>query len=160
MSTPALQPGGTSIASYTEPITNALIVGGTAFAVTYGLSNNQQRGAFNPLIVAASSAGATLISQTLISPAITNTFQLQTKSVAPPSVYTTPTQQTTPPPPNPNAPFMNGRMAGSSNNNLTNSNCMPSVSPMSNIPNICNIPTTPRPQQRMLPPPAQYYYPC
>lgn len=103
-------PGGQTISDYTEPLTNAGLAGGAAFGASYFLSTDQQRGAFTPLIVASAAAGAALVSQALISPGITNTFNLNNKNVSPPSINTTDntptnpyynTANTTPPPPPP-----------------------------------------------------------
>src|SRR5947209_9566771 len=105
---------GKTVADYVGPIVNSLAVGGTAFGVTYALSTPQQRGNYNPLIIGASSAGAQLISETLVSPTIINTFSLQNKSFTPPqAVDQSPTvyyaNNTNPNPnANPNAAFVNG----------------------------------------------------
>ena len=108
--TPPLPPGGTSIASYSEPITNALITGGATFGTVYAISPDSVRGSYGPLIAAIAAILGQLLSQTLISPAITNTFQLQTKAERPPEVVNVEPNTT-------NNPGYNGRRQG---NNMSN----------------------------------------
>lgn len=78
--------GGRTIGDYAEPLLTAAATFAAAFGATYFLTNDQQRGGFTPLIVASAASLAQIGTQTLVAPAVTNTFQLQNKSITPPQV--------------------------------------------------------------------------
>lgn len=85
--------GGRTISDYFEPILTALATCGAAFGSTYFLTNDQQRGAFTPLIVGTAAGGAQLATSTLLAPTLSNTFGLQNKSIAPPQIVDQPNPQ-------------------------------------------------------------------